>query len=300
MTSIFRNYIDKTADKTREGVEDESAPGRDPEFIRKLTPLMNIYKRYFDTEIRGFDKLPTDGAYLIVGNHSGGMFTPDAAATLATWFTENGPEAPLTGLAFNMAFALKPMGDFFRRIGEVPASYDNAGKALDDGSPVLVYPGGDYEVYRPFSERNQITFDGRKGFIKLAIRQGVPVYPLVGHGAHNTLLVLTRGQRIAEQMQLDKVRSKIYPLVLTPFGVMPAMLFPTPPLPAKITMQVLDPIDWTKYSPEDAEDDEILERCYEEITTQMQSALDELVDEIPHPVVERVKSFFASLPGLGG
>ena len=43
---------------------------------------------------------------------------------------------------------------------------------------VVVFPGGDYEVFRPWTERNQIEFGGRKGFIVLALSAGVPVVPI--------------------------------------------------------------------------------------------------------------------------
>lgn len=287
---LYRKYMDTLARQTDDAVADVEPVGRDPEFIEKLTPLMNIYRRYFDTEVRGLEKLPTDRAFLLVGNHSGGMFTPDASALLAAWFTDRGADVPLTGLAFNLAFALKPIGDFFRRIGEVPASSANAERSLDRGTPVLVYPGGDHEVYRPYRDRNRVDFDDRKGFIRLAMKKQVEIYPLVGHGAHNSLIVITRGERLARALQFDKVRSKIFPIVLTPLGPMPAWLVPVPPMPAKIVMQVLDPVDLGKYEPEDADDTQLVDRIFDEITTAMQGALDELAGEFPHPVAHRIKT----------
>ena len=37
---------------------------------------------------------------------------------------------------------------------------------------MLVYPGGDYEVFRPSWESGQVDFGGRKGFIRLALKLG--------------------------------------------------------------------------------------------------------------------------------
>jgi hypothetical protein len=52
------------------------------------------------------------------------------------------------------------------------------------------------------------------------------------------------------------------PLVFTiPWGV---VLGPVPsiPIPAKVTMQVCEPMDWGHLGPEDAENPEVLEQCY--------------------------------------
>ena len=65
---------------------------------------------------------------------------------------------------------------------------------------------------------------------------------------------------------------------------------PTWPLPAKVTLQVGDPIDWSEYGPEAADDPRIVRRCYEEVLGRMQASLDELVAELPHPILARVSN----------
>ena len=61
-------------------------------------------------------------------------------------------------------------------------------------------------------------------------------------------------------------------------------------MPAKIVMQVLDPIDLGRYEPEAADDDQIVERIYQDVTSAMQDVLDELNDEIPHPILHRLRT----------
>jgi len=80
------------------------------------------------------------------------------------------------------------------------------------------------------------------------------------------------------------------PLAFTlPWGVVlgpiPALL----PLPAKVTVQVCEPLDWSHLGPEDAEDPVVLERCYSEVETVMQRTLDELVKENPFPLARRLQ-----------
>ena len=71
-----------------------------------------------------------------------------------------------------------------------------------------------------------------------------------------------------------------------PWGISsPAM--PGVPLPAKITVQVCEPLDWSRFGPEGADDREVLEQCYEEITSLMQTTLDALAIENPRPLLSR-------------
>ena len=120
----------------------------------------------------------------------------------------------------------------------------NAELALSSGAAVLVYPGGDYEVFRPSWESGKVDFGGRKGFIRLALKMDVPIQPIVSIGSQETALFLSRGERLAKLARLDKLlRLKTAPIMFAlPFGLMPGV-FGHIPLPAKITIQVLPKID---------------------------------------------------------
>src|SRR6202043_68867 len=121
----------------------------------------------------------------------------------------------------------------------------NARKALESGAALLVYPGGDYEVHRPTWERNKVDFDGRKGFIRLALEQQVPIVPAVSIGGQETALFLTRGERLARLLALDRVfRLKVLPISLAlPWGLNVGDMLGHVPLPAKITIETLPAID---------------------------------------------------------
>jgi 1-acyl-sn-glycerol-3-phosphate acyltransferase len=264
----------------------EPARQFDSEFMRKLVPKMETFTRYFDAEVRGMDRVP-QSPVLLIGNHSGGLITPDTSAVYTAWYRNRGFEDPLMGLAFDGIYGVPGWRELMRKIGQMPASMDNAEAALGDGCSVLLYPGGAYEVFRPWKDRNRIVFNGRKGFIRLALKAGVPVVPVVGHGGHETTIVLTRGERLVNLLSLDKVRMDGAPLLFQlPWGISsPAML--GLPLPAKITVQVCEPLDWSRFGPEGADDPEALEQCYEEITTIMQTTLDALATENPRPLLSR-------------
>ena len=264
----------------------------DPEFVAKLLPLMETFNRYFDAEVRGTERLVTSGPALVIGNHSGGVLTPDTSALLAAWYRTRGLDHPLYGLAFDAAFGIPGFATLMRKIGQLPASHQNAARALRQGHSLLVYPGGVHEVFRPYTERNQIDFANRKGFIRLALREGVPIIPVVGHGGHETTIVLSRGESIAKKLGMHRLRMNQYPILLQfPWGIStPGQ--PGLPLPAKITMQVCPPLNWSHLGPDAAEDDAIVDQCYQELTHHMQEALTALSHENPRPLKSRLSSLW--------
>ena len=219
---------------------------RDPEFIRRhLMPAFRaLSSLYFRADVEGLERVP-DGPVLLVGNHSGGLLTPDTIVTVRAWHDRFTVERPLYALAHAMATGVPVIGEVARRFGALTAGQDAARAALDRGASVLVYPGGDREVYRPWPKRHRIDFDGRTGFLHLAHAADVPIVPVVAEGGHDTLMVLSDGRRLARWLRLDRVgRVKVLPVSLgVPFGLAVAGFPPHVPLPVKIRVAFLDPID---------------------------------------------------------
>src|SRR5438309_12011788 len=161
---------------------------RDPDYIRENLPwLWLLASLWFRGEVRGLGNIPGSGPVLLVGNHSGGNMTPDTVVFTLAFSTYFGVERAFYQLAHNLVLSMPGLG-FLRKFGTVAASRANARQALDSGAALLVYPGGDYDVHRPSWQRNQIDFGGRKGFIRLAIEQDVPIVPVVSIGGQETAL----------------------------------------------------------------------------------------------------------------
>lgn len=260
---------------------------RDPEFLRAARPFLDLYAAYFRSEVRGFERVPDRGPMLVVGNHSGGQMPPDIPVLLSAWWKERGEEEPIFVLMHSFFLGLPGVGPVMARAGGLEADPDLAAEVLRDGAVLIDFPGGDHEVFRPWKERNRIDFGGRTGVIRLALRTGVPIVPAVSIGAHETLVVLARGEALARRLGLDKrFRVSVLPLVAgPPFGIVPGGI-PTLPLPAKITVELLDPINWAdRFSADDADDAEVVRACYDELTTTMQDALDRLAAERRYPII---------------
>jgi 1-acyl-sn-glycerol-3-phosphate acyltransferase len=257
----------------------------DPEYIRKTLPVLGrLFDVYFRPEVSGLENIPDEGPSLLVGNHSGGTMIVDTFVFAVEFFRRYGPERRFHQLAHDVAVALPTLGAMIRRYGTLAASHENARRAFAAGAPVLVYPGGDYESFRPSWHSDRIEFGGRKGFIELALEEGVPIVPVVAIGGQETGLFLTRGQRLARLLMLDRLlRIKVLPVVVgPPYGVTLLDLpMPRLPLPAKIELKVLPPIDMRERFGEDPDRDAV----YEEVTEEMQRALDELSAGRDLPVV---------------
>jgi 1-acyl-sn-glycerol-3-phosphate acyltransferase len=256
---------------------------RDPDYIRETLPrLWLLSSLYFRGEVRGLGNIPETGPVLLVGNHSGGNLTPDTTVFTLAFSTYFGVERQFHQLAHNLVMSWPGLG-FLRKYGTVAASHENARRALRAGAAVLVYPGGDYEVHRPSWERNRVDFGGRRGFIRLALEEDVPIVPVVAIGGQETALFLSRGEHLAALLGLDRLfRLKVLPLSLAlPWGLNVGDLLGHLPLPAKITVEALPAIHLREEFGPEPDVDEV----YSHVLRTMQETLDALAAERRFPVL---------------
>jgi len=259
---------------------DDNFDAWDPEHIARTLPVLNpLLSAYFRADVRGIENVPATGPSLLVGNHSGGTMIVDTFLFTFAFYDHFGPERRFHQLAHDIAARIPGL----RRFGTLVASHENAQRAFGKGAPVLVYPGGDFETFRPSWHSDQVEFGGRKGFVRLALEQGVPIVPVVSIGGQETALFLTRAQHLARALRLDRLaRIKVLPISIgPPFGINVLDLPGRIPLPAKITIEVLPPIDLTQRFGADPDVDEV----YAHVTATMQDALDRLSEERTLPIV---------------
>jgi 1-acyl-sn-glycerol-3-phosphate acyltransferase len=263
------------------GARGDDLDAWDPEYIRRTLPILGrLFRTYFRGEVHGLDRIP-EGPALLVGNHSGGTMIADTFVFATCFYERFGPERRFHQLAHDLAARLPGLG--IRPWGTVRASHENAKRAFALGAPVLVYPGGDWETFRPSWQTDRIDFADRKGFIHLACEENVPIVPVVSIGGQETALFLTRGERAARLTGLDRAaRIKVLPVSLgPPFGLSVLDMPPRLPLPAKIEIEVLEPIELRDRFGAHPDPDEV----YDHLTAEMQGALDELAADRTVPVL---------------
>lgn len=256
---------------------------RDPDYIRETLPAQWLLASlWFRGEVRGLGNIPEEGPVLLVGNHSGGNMSPDSLVFTLAFSTYFGVERRFHQLAHNLVLSMPGLG-FLRKYGTVAASPENAERALKSGAAVLVYPGGDHEVHRPSWESNTINFDGRRGFVRLALEHDVPIVPVVAIGGQETALFLSRGEGLSKALMLDRLfRLKVLPIsIAAPWGLNFGDMLGHIPLPAKITVEVLPAIDLREQFGPTPDVGEI----YDHVTTTMQETLDALAAERRLPII---------------
>ena len=248
----------------------------DPSFIEKQkyfwNPLMDYW---FRMEIEGWENIPEPPA-LLIGIHSGAPFVWDAWTVGVQWWRHFGGERPLHGTAHDALMAAPGVGAYFRRMGVIPAAPDSMSSALAAGHDVALWPGGERDSLRPWTKRDEAILAGRKGFVRLAIKTGVPIVPISTVGGPDSMPVLTSGRRLAKWTQLDKLaRIKVMPIsLMAPWGLSPAML-PEIPFPTKIRTAFQEPVELDD-DPDRAGDDDYVDAKYEEVQESIQYGMDRL------------------------
>jgi 1-acyl-sn-glycerol-3-phosphate acyltransferase len=274
----------------------------DPDFAMKVEPFFEgLYRYYFRCEMSGWENIPS-GKALFVGNHNG-LLTFEVLMVFYAWWKRFGTSRRALGLAHNVALN----NPFFRwiipRLGAIPADPDIALEALARDYSLLVYPGGEKESFRPYTERKKVDFYQRKGFIRLALKAKVPIVPLVSIGAHESYVILHRGEELAEKLGL-KERFRLHGMPITfrslffawcvtsgLFTFFPLLLAPAAffsifvPMPAKMDFKILPPVDVNAMMDPKLTEKENIQKIYDHIVSQMQTVLTEEYAKRKYPVI---------------
>jgi 1-acyl-sn-glycerol-3-phosphate acyltransferase len=231
---------------------------------------------YFRLEMTGWERLP-HAPSMLVGVHSGTWLTMDAWTLCAAWWRKYKGQRILHGTAHDVLMALPGLGNYFRAVGVIPAKRESVSAAFAAGHDVVLWPGGEVDAMRSWSKRQTVVLGGRKGFIRQAIRSGVPIVPVATFGGHNTVIVLSECRKLAKLLGLKKLlRCDIAPLILGfPFGITLEAFPMHIPLPAKIRTEILEPVDIDK-DPDRENDKAYVTKKYKEVERRIQEGVNRL------------------------
>jgi 1-acyl-sn-glycerol-3-phosphate acyltransferase len=174
-------------------------PGRiAPAAERLVRGLVAPFVRIcFRPTLAGIENLPASGPYLLVANHSAGMGIAEILSFAVLYLRDVGSQRPLAGFALPIGFRVFPLSAVLRGFGAIPSTYTAAQQALAAGVPILVFPGGDHETFRPIWQANRVDFGGHVGFLRIASRARVPIVPFGISGSHFTAPILFRSKALA-------------------------------------------------------------------------------------------------------
>jgi len=255
---------------TGEGEVDEF--GFDPEFnSRLLIPVARLlYQQWFRVRMQGLANVPSEGAALVVANHSGTL--PLDAIMLQTGLHDDHPaHRNLRLLGADLVYEVPVLSYLARRSGHIRACPANAHRLLLDGELVGVFPEGFKGTGKPFRDRYQLRRFGRGGFAVSALRARVPIIPCAIVGAEEIYPMLADAKPLARALHLPYFPvTPLFPW-LGPVGAVP--------LPSQWIIEFCPPVPTNGYEPGDESDPGAVADLSGRIRGTIQRKLDDVLDE---------------------
>lgn len=220
------------------------------EFAYRALPgfLLDIVTKYLRVSVEGMANVPKKGPYIIIANHSGYMGF-DAVMLGHQVYKARGVLPKI--IAHKMWFIRPEIKARVEKLGLTPATFNNGLQILDEGQSLMLFPEGEEGNFKPSSYRYRLR-RFRRGFVRLALKTGVPIIPAAVIGAEETHINLA---------QIRWAKEVIGIIVPVPLNIVP--------LPAKWKISFLKPIVLEK-RPEKAEDMEYVTRLSREIRVKLQ------------------------------
>jgi 1-acyl-sn-glycerol-3-phosphate acyltransferase len=245
--------------------------GRSERVFELMQPLLDFYYRYwFRVDVEGVENVPATGGALLTSNHSGAL-PPDAPMIMQAIRHEHPSPRPVYMLAEHWFKGYPGVSMLTNKIGVVAAHPANAQRLLADESRLaLVFPEGQKATRKLYWQRYRLRRFGRGGFVRTALRAGVPIVPIAVVGAEDAMPIF------AHVPLLQRLTGLIYFPVnhaFPHFGLAAAGMY----LPAKFKIRFLEPVDLSEYGPEAAEDLWLVQRIAEDVRGRIQEEVDDLV-----------------------
>lgn len=263
---------------------------------------MWLYKRVlqpaFKIEVDGIEEIPREPCIFIANHNIGALI--EILALHDTWHT-NFPDRPVFGLAHPIAFKIPGFSFIARKIGAIPATFEAAFETLEKDSSLIIFPGGNWEAVRPFTQRDLCDFGSHFGWAKLVLRTKHKVVPIAISGSHSVNPVLFRSRELSYFLILPELLGiKYFPLTLAQI-ILPILVFICskhffhwaafpltilaflvtalfPILPAKIRIRFCPPVDLQMLIPRDAPENVSVKMAYARILNDIQAGMDDLRD----------------------
>ena len=239
--------------------------GMDARFGERFAPVLDLlYASWWRTAVRDVNHVPERGPALIVANHAG-VVPWDALVLREAVRRDHPAHRRLRPLLDDRECDLPVVGPMFVRLGAVRASPQAAEALLSEGQLVGVFPEGSAGARKPWRERYRLQRFGR-GFVKLALRTGVPIIPCAIVGSEEASPGISRAGWLAERLGVPLI-GKGAALRFGPAAVLP--------LPSRWSLRFGPPVPLDDRGPADAQDTAVVNVLAERVRSTIQGMLEE-------------------------
>ena len=150
-------------------VKAQGAGAAQARFRRVMWPVI---KRYWDFDLKGYERLPADGAAILCPNHLSFIDSVFVAATVPRNISFVGKAEYMDSWKTKYLFPMLGMIPIDRRGGsQARAALDTAARVLHRGELFGIFPEGT-------RTRDGKLHKGRTGAARLAMETGAPIYPV--------------------------------------------------------------------------------------------------------------------------
>lgn len=230
------------------------------ETLHAMEPLEWLLKSYFRYSVDGLENIPRRGRAMIVSNH--GLLPVDGWFLFYEIMRATGRW--VRGLTDWRIYKFPWLRQFFMDMGMVVGSPANGDALLRREELIFIMPGGSKEAWKSSRYRYRLLWQGRTGFIRMALRNRCPIIPSANVGTDDTYIIFFDGYTTA--YRLFRTKRALLPISV-PVGL---GLFP---LPVRMTQYIGEPIV-LPYPPEAENDPAIVEECQELVKTKVHGLID--------------------------
>ena len=242
----------------------------DVPWFRGVVQSLKPVEAYFRAEFHGFHNIPAEGPALLVGNH--GPFAIDTPLLVRhTWKARR---RVVRMLADRVLFTVPVFRDLLAGFGTLEGEPNAALHLLERGHIVGVYPGGVREAFKGPEGRHRVRdYWGKStGFVRLAIRSGVPIVPVACAGIDDIYVQLRTADDLRGSLPLRMLQEYMNnPKYSLPLFAGAGVL----PLPARLVYQVGEPLPMPATGEDAARDDALVSRVRDEVAARIEQLIDE-------------------------